>query len=592
VLVDTRERLRRSERPDRIFEAVLEIAKGAGLVGRKRVLDSTALYDAVATQDTVTLIRSAIRGLLRVVDAALEVELRAALRREDDYRSAGKPACDWDDETAREAMVEALARDGYAALTVLDGRELAADVKQAAELLATVLGQDLELAEDGRFRIARRVAPDRVISTVDPEARHGHKTAARGFDGYKGHVSVDPDSEIIVGTAVTAGNVGDAQPAVALLDEVLSNEEKIDESVEIYGDSSYGTADLVEHIESAGAEAHVKVQPPSAKRGMFSQDAFVIDSDAHTVRCPAGVRPVPTEWGSLDTRQAPGETDAFIYDQVFDTLLKYDPDGEIRGNIAKSWTVSQDGGAIELVIEPSAHFHDGSRLRPSDVVYSIERIIKSASYPASGLSTIKRVVADDAGNRVRIELKTPNPRFLITLMDSLFSIVKRGESSEKLNGTGPFQLDRKDPNRIVLRRNARYHGKVAEIGALEIRVMSKAGAKAAFLRGEVDDLFHHHLGADDRKELGSACQWVFELLPTFRFIVLKAGAHPALAEREDRECIISFIDRGRLVSSLGARSPEARRLPSKGCSGRGSCAFLPRGGPLRARAAGKDSSVD
>ena len=60
------------------------------------------------------------------------------------------------------------------------------------------------------FRIARRVAPDRVISTVDPQARHGHKTAARGFDGYKGHVGIDPDSEIITATTVTAGNAGDA----------------------------------------------------------------------------------------------------------------------------------------------------------------------------------------------------------------------------------------------------------------------------------------------------------------------------------------------------------------------------------------------
>jgi hypothetical protein len=60
-----------SQRPDRIFEVTLEVAKAAGLVGRKRVLDSTPLYDAVATMDTVTLIRSAIRGLLKVVEAAL-----------------------------------------------------------------------------------------------------------------------------------------------------------------------------------------------------------------------------------------------------------------------------------------------------------------------------------------------------------------------------------------------------------------------------------------------------------------------------------------------------------------------------------------
>ena len=152
------------------------------------MLDSTPLYDAVATMDTVTLIRSAIRGLLGAADAQLETELRAVIAREDDYRVAGKPVCDYDDPDAREALVNALARDGMALLAVLHGRELCPALSQAGALLATVIGQDLDEDTDGVFRIARRVARDRVISTVDPQARHGHKTAARGFDGYKGHV--------------------------------------------------------------------------------------------------------------------------------------------------------------------------------------------------------------------------------------------------------------------------------------------------------------------------------------------------------------------------------------------------------------------
>ena len=106
----------------------------------------------------------------------------------------------------------------------MDDRKLCGSVRQAAELLATVLGQDLEQREDGVFRIARRVAPGRVISTVDPEARHGHKTAARGFDGYKGHIAIDPDSEIIVATTVTAGNVADGAVAKELLEEILDEQ--------------------------------------------------------------------------------------------------------------------------------------------------------------------------------------------------------------------------------------------------------------------------------------------------------------------------------------------------------------------------------
>jgi hypothetical protein len=309
VLVDMRERLRDSKHPNRIFETVLDVIKKAGFVGRKRVLDSTALYDAVATQDTVTLIRSAIRGVLRAAsdDAVLVAKLRRVLRRDDDYASAGKPVCDWDDREAREAVVDALARDGYALLAALDGRVLEDALRQASELLLTVTGQDLEKSEDGAFRIARRVAPDRVISTVDPEARHGHKTDAHRFDGYKGHIAIDPDSEFITATHVTAGNVGDADAASELLRDVLTpvaepttaaptsgNEPRTSEPndappVEIYGDASYGSAALLEAIESGGAVAEVKVQRSPAVKGCFSQDKFVIDEKARTVTCPRGV---------------------------------------------------------------------------------------------------------------------------------------------------------------------------------------------------------------------------------------------------------------------------------------------------------------
>ena len=105
---------------------------------------------------------------------------------------------------------------------MLDGRDLDGELARIAELLATVVGQDLEDGDDGRFRIARRVAKDRVISTVDPDARHGHKTSARGFDGYKGHIAEDPDSEIITDTTVTPGNAGDGSVAEDLIDDLLN----------------------------------------------------------------------------------------------------------------------------------------------------------------------------------------------------------------------------------------------------------------------------------------------------------------------------------------------------------------------------------
>lgn len=128
VLVGQRNRLRASERPRRLFEDTKLVARAAGaLKGRARVLDSTPVYDAVATQDTVTQLRAAIRKLLVVLDntaPALAAGVRAALARDDDYATAGKPPCDWDDPAAREALVDELVRDALAALGALDGEEL------------------------------------------------------------------------------------------------------------------------------------------------------------------------------------------------------------------------------------------------------------------------------------------------------------------------------------------------------------------------------------------------------------------------------------------------------------------------------------
>jgi len=128
VLVDMRARLAASKAPDRIFQVTLAAARQAGLVGRRRVLDSTPIYDAVATMDTVTLIRSAIRALLRVADTELAGVLRSVLERDDD---AGKPGCDYDDPAARLALVDALAVDGHGCLGVLSGRQLAEPVARA-----------------------------------------------------------------------------------------------------------------------------------------------------------------------------------------------------------------------------------------------------------------------------------------------------------------------------------------------------------------------------------------------------------------------------------------------------------------------------
>lgn len=284
VLVGMRNRLRASTRPKRLLEDVVAVARDAVVLGdRVRVVDSTPIWDAVATQDTVTQLRSAIRKVLRVLRPDLAAAARAVLRRDDEYATAGKPPCDWDDPTARDDLIDALVRDALAVLAVLDGVELTVTEQDAVDVLAVVAGQDVDQNDDGVFRIVHRVARDRVISTVDPEARHGHKSRNRRFDGYKGHIVADPDSEIIEDVTVTPANAHD-QDALA---DLLAGHTGTDPKPVVFGDCAYGSGQTRADMNDAGFDLRARVPPAVRRDGRYSKDDFTIDLDAGTVTCPA-----------------------------------------------------------------------------------------------------------------------------------------------------------------------------------------------------------------------------------------------------------------------------------------------------------------
>ena len=288
VLVGQRNRLRASERPRRLFDDTKVVAREAGVLkGRVRVLDSTPLFDAVATEDTVTQLRAAIRKLLVVLDNVapeLAGRVRAVLQRDDDYATVGKPPCDWDDPDAREQLVDELVHDALAALAALDGEALTGAARDAAELLAVVAGQDVAEGDDGVFRIVRGVARDRVISTVDPQARHGHKSRNRRFDGYKTHTSVDPDSELIDEATVTPANTPDRDA----VDDLLAPNDDAADKPEVVGDSAYADGETRDRLAKRGYKLRAKVPPARNRAGRFTKDRFRVDLEAGTVTCPAG----------------------------------------------------------------------------------------------------------------------------------------------------------------------------------------------------------------------------------------------------------------------------------------------------------------
>jgi hypothetical protein len=335
TLVYWRRRIAASDRPDRVFDAVAEVIAQTGILRgrRKRCVDSTVFDDAVATQDTVTQLTAAMRKVARVVPGAGEV-IAAVCRL--DYSRPGKPGIDWDDPAAKEKLVSDLVSDALAVLAELAGpgapqRDAAA--ADALGLLALVAGQDVEPAggsdgTDGRWRIARKVAPDRVISTVDTQARHTRKSKSKRRDGFRGHVAAEPETGLVTdcemtvaagegstdaengvkmagrdrftGTPGSTGQAGGPDAAAGIpgstgpgAGEPDSAAEE-DERLEIYGDSSYGSGEARAAYRDAGHDTVIKPGPlRPAVPGGFTIDDFTVDEQAGAVTCPAGqVRPM------------------------------------------------------------------------------------------------------------------------------------------------------------------------------------------------------------------------------------------------------------------------------------------------------------
>lgn len=310
-----RRRLAASDRPQRIFEVVREVITESGAVAGKqrRALDSTVLDDAVARQDTITQLVAQIRRVGREVPGAKQLIAahctRLAALTGQGYDQSGKPRIAWDDPAARDELVSALVGDALALLAALDVDAITRAGGKPAEaiaLLALVAGQDVEPAADsdgtdGRWRIARVTAPDRVISTVDPEARHAHKTRERRQDGFKAHVVVEPDTGLTTACGLTKAN-GPENSDAAVGAELVTADPTIVEGqeLEVLGDSAYATGDMLAALDDKKWTPLLKPWPlRPAVEGGFTIDDFTIDRPAGTATCPAGVTRKITSKGNV-----------------------------------------------------------------------------------------------------------------------------------------------------------------------------------------------------------------------------------------------------------------------------------------------------
>jgi transposase len=267
----------------KLFEKTLEKAVAAGVFGKQKltaIVDSSPVHGAGAVSDTYEL----IRGFLRQAVKAARDRLSEATTDATKGFLGPKPDIDWQDPAARKAhLVELVgaARMLVAEASAIDDPGLA----EAVGMLAQVVAQDTEDDEAGEPKIRQGVAKDRVISTSDPEMRHGRKSASRKFDGYKMDVMTDEGTELVLGVEIRSGNAGDGEGAAPLLEQVQAIEGIEVET--LLADMAYSDGDTRVAVEELGTELVAKV-PPVSNRGLFPKTDFKIDLEATTATCPAG----------------------------------------------------------------------------------------------------------------------------------------------------------------------------------------------------------------------------------------------------------------------------------------------------------------
>jgi IS5 family transposase len=119
-----------------------------------------------------------------------------------------------------------------------------------------------------------------VISTVDPDSRHIHKTVRAYRNGYKAHVVVEPSTGLICGQQLTAGNAPDGPTGVELMAGEPARRQ-------VLADSAYGSGET--RVALKKRRHRLAIKPwPTADTGRFGRDDFTVDHVARTVTCPAG----------------------------------------------------------------------------------------------------------------------------------------------------------------------------------------------------------------------------------------------------------------------------------------------------------------
>ena len=317
-----------NEEVGKVFKKSLAFARQTGYLKNRKIkvaLDTSNIFGRGAVKDTYNLLAD---GIVKLVGVLADLNGGGP----EDWANAnnlaryftptsikGEADIDWENAKARQEFLRGIVADADRLLETarqmlgkyLPDSDEYKQLTEAAELLSRLLLQDIERQPEG-VSIKEGVAKDRVVSVHDPEMRHGRKSKSKRFDGHKGAVAVDPESQLITAVAVLGGNAPDNEKALELVEQSEQNAEV--EVAETIGDCAFGDGATRQQFADAGRTLVAKVADRPASEQFPKQD-FQIDLETKTCTCPAGeVCTTVTVRGGKDSEGNDLKAEAFHFD--------------------------------------------------------------------------------------------------------------------------------------------------------------------------------------------------------------------------------------------------------------------------------------
>ncbi len=287
-----------------LINKTVELAKTRGGYSSRSLrgaLDSSPLWGAARVEDTYNLLGHALRKALSLIarQQGTDLEKIAAQAGSQIVATSSLKAAlerNWDDQAQRtEALVTILETlnqvESWVAQQNITDETVSQQVQDSIETAKQIEKQDVEVIESGAPKLKKGVAKDRRISIEDAQMRHGRKSRAFKFDGYKRHVLKDLDSGLVRAVGITPANLPEASVSEAIAEDLALQQVTL---TELHIDRAYLNCHLVKQRSD---DLTIFCKAWRVRNGeRFDKTAFVLDWEHNLIRCPNGVK-IPFEEG-------------------------------------------------------------------------------------------------------------------------------------------------------------------------------------------------------------------------------------------------------------------------------------------------------